>query len=221
MKNLSGQVGVYRRLNFNHLKLKTNPLIPVGTVINWWTVLENDLYKSFRTQTMRACLVRCKCGSERIKTYGELRDKRSPSCGCKSRQRSIDTVWRDLYAKIKQRGWDFHLTLPQLKFVSQLPCEYCGKEPSNIHRVKYKIDGVYKRVPLPKLEIRYSGMDRVDSTEGYTFGNVVPCCFDCNGMKSKLPVDEFFALIDRIRSHGSSAETIRQRAASLFALADS
>ena len=193
-----------------------HPLIPLGSSVGWWVVLENNLYKSFRTQKHRACRVRCRCGTEAVRTYGELRCGRSPSCGCKSKERSVDTIWNDLFNKVRGRGWDFHLTLPQLKFVSQLHCAYCGKEPSNIHRVKYKVDGVYKRIVDPSFEIRYSGMDRIDSTKGYIHGNVVPCCGECNGMKSKLPVDEFLGLIERIQLHKTTVVSIQQLAARLF-----
>jgi hypothetical protein len=215
MKNLSKQVGVYRRPNSNKLKLVTNPLIPIGDEFGWWVVLENDLYKSFSSQTMRACRVRCRCGTVKVLTYGELRCGRSPSCGCKSKERNIETIWNDLFEKHKRRGWEFHLTLPQFKVIVQRNCAYCDKEPSNIHRLKYKIDGVYKRISDPSLEIRYSGLDRVDTSKGYIAGNMVPCCFGCNKMKSVLSVDEFFALMERIRLHSSTANAIRELAASL------
>src|SRR4051794_16027996 len=142
-------------------KLRSNrvQLIPVGTKFGRWTVLENDLYKSFGNQTHRACRVRCECRAEAVRTYGELRCGRSPSCGCKSKERNIETVWRQMHNALKRRGWDFHLTLPELKFVTQLPCAYCGKEPSNVFRVKYKVDGVYQRGVDPSMEIRWSGLD--------------------------------------------------------------
>jgi hypothetical protein len=147
-------------------------------------VLANDLYREFGKQTHRACRVRCQCGTEAIRTYGELRCGRSPSCGCKSRERDIEAVWRDLLAKLSRRGWEFHLTLPQLKAVVQLPCAYCGREPSNVYRLRYKVGGVYQRGVDSSMEIRWSGLDRVDSAKGYMPGNVVPCCGECNGMKS-------------------------------------
>ena len=214
MKNLSSQVGVYRRPNSNKLKLVTNPLIPLGLWgDSWWEILENDLYKSFKSQTMRACRVRCRCGTVRVLTYGELRCGRSPSCGCKSKQRSIETIWNDLFEKHKRRGREFHLTLPQFKVIVQKNCAYCGKEPSNTHRVKYKVDGAYKRIPDASMELRYSGLDRVDTSRDYVAGNVVPCCFGCNKMKSVLSVDEFFALVARIHAYNSNAATIREQAA--------
>jgi hypothetical protein len=218
MKNLSGQVGVYRRPHSNHLKLRTNPLFPIGKKFGRWRVIENDWYKAFKSQVMRACLVRCSCSAqtEAYLTYGELRCGRSPSCGCKSKQRDIETVWRDLLEKLRRRGWEFHLTLPQLKYVTQLNCAYCGKEPSNVYRLRYKVDGVHQRGVDPSMEVRWSGLDRIDSSKGYEYGNVVPCCGECNAMKSKLPLDVFLALVERIRSHNPTVAGIRQQAATLF-----
>ena len=192
-----------------------HPLIPIGTKFVRWTVLANDLYKAFGTQTHRACRVRCECGTEAVRTYGELRCGRSPSCGCKSKERSIGRVWNELHNALKRRGWDFHLTLSQLKAITQLHCAYCGKEPSNLYRSKYKVDGVYQRGVDPSMEIRWSGLDRIDSAKGYIHGNVVPCCGECNGMKTNHSLDEFFVLLERIRSHNPTVEGIRELAATL------
>jgi hypothetical protein len=201
---------------YNKLKY---PLIPLGMYPeSRWEVLENDLYKVFETQTQRACLVRCSCGTTDpvVRTYGELRCGRSPSCGCISKERSIESVWNDLLEKIKRRGWDFHLTLPQLKAVVKLPCVYCGKDPSNVYRLRYKVDGAYQRGVDPSMELRWSGLDRVDSSQGYIHGNVVPCCGECNAMKSKLSLDDFYALMERIRAHNSTIAGIRALASTLF-----
>ena len=193
-----------------------HPLIPIGTEFGRWVVLENNLYKKFGTQTHRACRVRCQCGTQAIRTYGELRCGRSPSCGCKSRERNLESIWKQLHGAIGRRGRDFHLTLPELKMISVLPCAYCGKEPSNVYRVKYKVDGVYQRIDNPSLEVRYSGIDRIDSTKDYVHGNVVPCCGGCNAMKSKLPLDKFLALIVRIHTHNPTVAKIHEQAATLF-----
>ena len=202
-----------------HNKLKY-PLIPLGPYPHSrWEVLENDLYKSFGNQSTRACRVRCQCGTEAIRTYGELRCGRSPSCGCISRERHLDSVWRQLRNSLSRRDWEFHLTLSQLKVCvrPRLPCAYCGKEPSNIFRMKYKdVDGVYRRGVDPSMEIRWSGLDRVDSSLGYIHGNVVPCCGECNAMKSKLPLDEWFTLMARSQSHNPTVAGVHELAASLL-----
>lgn len=192
-----------------------HPFFAIGTKIGRWTVIENDLVRTFPTQTQRACRVRCECGTEAVRTYGELRCGRSPSCGCKSKERSIEAVWKQFYAKFR-REWDCHLTLPQVKALVQLPCVYCGKEPSNRFRVRYKVDGRYQRGVEPSLELLTNGLDRVDSTKGYVLGNVVPCCFECNRMKSNHPISHWFSLMERIRSYNSSPEKVAGTAISLL-----
>lgn len=219
MKNLSKQVGVYRRSDTTKLKqLDTYPLIPVGEIFGKWTVLENDWYKSSKKYTDRACLVRCQCGVERVVTYRALRGKISSSCvACRpKRARSIATMWRVLWNVYRQRGRDFHLTVSGLKFLSLLPCVYCGKEPSNLLRRKYQADGEYNYEVAPEMALRYSGIDRLDSTKGYIHGNVVPCCWDCNKIKGALPLDEFLGLIARIHAHNPTVVKIHELAERLF-----
>lgn len=57
-------------------------------------------------------------------------------------------------------------------------CRYCGTKPS------------------PR-----NGMDRVDSKQGYSVNNCVPCCLTCNLMKHSLPVEVFLSHVARIHSH--------------------
>jgi hypothetical protein len=95
-----------------------------------------------------------------------------------------------------------------------MPCTYCGKEPSNVFYVKYRTKGQLSRVP--GMEIRYSGLDRVDSSKGYVHGNVVPCCGECNLLKNDGTLDEFFAHVERIQSHNPSVAGVLQLAATLF-----
>ncbi len=220
MKNLSGQVGVYRRSHTNQspLFLSINPPILVGAIFGKWTVLENDWYKSSKNYVDRACLVRCQCGVERVVADRALRGKKSSSClACKPvRARNIDTMWRLLWNVYRQRGRDFHLTVSELKVLSLLPCVYCGKEPSNLLRRKYQARGEYSYEVAPEMTIRYSGIDRIDSTKGYVHGNVVPCCWECNKIKSALPLDVFLALVARIHAHGPSVAGVREQAARMF-----
>jgi hypothetical protein len=35
------------------------------------------------------------------------------------------------------------------------------------------------------------GVDRIDNTKGYTSGNCVPCCWDCNRSKSNKTLKEY------------------------------
>lgn len=216
-------------ISYYHLKkgvtnscgcIRKHPLIPIGSKFKYWEVVQNNLYKDWKNQKQRACIVRCECGTEMIRTYGELRRGRTKSCGCRTKERNIKTVWNDLHYMLRmgatRRGIKFHLTLPELKFVTQMPCTYCGREPSNIQRRKYSVDGNYQRGVDPSMEILWSGLDRIDSSKGYLHGNVVPCCKECNRMKMNLPLDDFLALVAQIQQHGPTAEKIQSLAATLF-----
>lgn len=218
MKNLSEQVGVYRRSYVNPEVRQFT--IPIGTMFGFWTVIENDLYKSSKKYTEYSCRVRCRCGSESVIASRKLRDGTAKRClRCRpAPKRKLATMWTLLFNVYRQRaratGREFHLSLPQLKFVSLLPCVYCGKEPDNLLRRKYVVDGVLDYPP--EMEIRYSGLDRIDSEKGYILGNILPCCWQCNKIKSAMPLDEFLALIARIQKHNPSVEGILHQAATLF-----
>lgn len=70
----------------------------------------------------------------------------------------------------RKRHLSFDLDLSDLGKITSLPCHYCGAAP----------------------EV-YSGIDRVDNSRGYVFGNMVPCCWKCNQMKGKLSEEVFLA----------------------------
>jgi 5-methylcytosine-specific restriction endonuclease McrA len=129
-------------------------------------------------------------------------------------ERGIEQVWRDLYDRHMERKCGFHLTLSELMVITQLPCSYCGKVPSNVYHLTYKTGG--KNHVDTSKEIRCSGIDRVDSSKPYVHGNVVPCCWVCNRMKGPMPLDKFLGAVRRIRKHHSSSEKVLHQAASVF-----
>ena len=45
---------------------------------------------------------------------------------------------------------------------------------------------------------KYNGIDRLDSTEGYTTDNCVSCCTTCNWMKKKMPLEKFLQKVKEI-----------------------
>ena len=66
-------------------------------------------------------------------------------------------------ANAKLRGISFEISFDQFMTFWQKPCTYCGEGVETI------------------------GLDRVDSNQGYTIANIVPCCSTCN--RSKLELD--------------------------------
>jgi hypothetical protein len=73
--------------------------------------------------------------------------------------------------------------------ISQLPCHYCGREPSNLS--KSKRGGTFY----------YNGLDRLDSSKDHSIDNVVPSCAQCNVAKMDASYDNFISWIQRVYDH--------------------
>ncbi len=81
-------------------------------------------------------------------------------------------------AQRKGLGWNIPLAaVVELIFRD---CLYCGAKPSNRFTVQRPAVGQRAKSLL------YTGLDRLDSSQGYTVGNVIPCCFECNSIKSNI-----------------------------------
>ena len=53
-----------------------------------------------------------------------------------------------------------------------------------------------------------NGIDRLDSSKGYTINNCVPCCSKCNLMKSNFKKEDFLQHISKIYNFSISSTTI-------------
>lgn len=78
-------------------------------------------------------------------------------------------------------------------------CTYCGTSPANRYESHERFGPVQYR-GVPRI-YRYTGLDRVNSSVGYTSDNVTPCCGKCNLAKRDLTVGDFFQHIRRIVQH--------------------
>lgn len=74
------------------------------------------------------------------------------------RRRKLAQIFSKARASALHRNLTWELTVEELSYLRSLPCQYCAG-------------------PLPPTG---SGLDRKDNAAGYTKGNVVPCCTDCN-----------------------------------------
>ena len=94
-------------------------------------------------------------------------------------------AWADYYLHYRERdrrrGLRMGLSFAQFREMSLLPCVYCGDPPSG-------------------SPIARNTLDRIDSSGGYTAGNVVPCCTVCNLAKKDMSLDTFHAWLDRVVS---------------------
>jgi 5-methylcytosine-specific restriction endonuclease McrA len=71
--------------------------------------------------------------------------------------------------RAKSKNWSFDLTVDDYIKITSEPCSYCNEAVSR---------GV-------------GGIDRVDSSKGYTKDNSVSCCMKCNSGKGTMTVEEY------------------------------
>lgn len=89
----------------------------------------------------------------------------------------------------KDRQLNFDLDKQQFRSLTKKDCFYCGasptaeRAPSSAKKGKCVSGGAYV----------YNGVDRVDSSVGYTVENAVSCCATCNRMKGVLSQADFIA----------------------------
>lgn len=163
-------------------------IIVPGETVGEWTVLERN---------GRKATVQCSCGKIFVRYASNLTSGKSTRCQkCQgkhlstTRTNNYSEEWR---ARIVNRcirtGWagqhrEFHLDDEYVYQLSQQPCVYCGEPPANTWK--------------GFIDIKYSGLDRVDSSKGYTADNVVPSCFVCNRAKSAMSQDDFRSWVVRV-----------------------
>lgn len=83
-------------------------------------------------------------------------------------------------ANAKKRGTPFAVPFAFFAELLFRDCIYCGSPPSNLFTVARPRPGQVARTML------YQGLDRLDPSRGYTAKNLVPCCFECNQIKSNV-----------------------------------
>lgn len=93
-----------------------------------------------------------------------------------SYKRTASARYRILKSGAKKRGYSFDLPRALFDDLTTDRCFYCGVEPSPAN-----------------------GVDRVDNSRGYEFGNVVSCCEQCNRAKWVFSRDEFVAWVERVQ----------------------
>lgn len=85
---------------------------------------------------------------------------------------------------------NLQLDVVEVKRPSTKNSNYCNITPSQVSFNKSKV-----------YSYTYNGIDRVDSSKGYEFDNIVTCCGDCNLMKRDMSYDDFLNKIKRISNY--------------------
>jgi hypothetical protein len=100
--------------------------------------------------------------------------------------RRLTTRYRRYKQLASSRHLEFELIFEDFEEISTQACHYCGSLNED------------------EFGNLYSGIDRIDSTNGYTLNNVVPCCAMCNRMKNKRNVNSWIERMSQILSHLNS-----------------
>lgn len=148
-------------------------------------------------------LVRCDCGKEKLVPSTKLAGGEIASCGCKAYRRGprttkghsgLNALLKRYHEAARKRRLDFTLTLFQFKTLTSSSCYYCGISP---YKVIYGSQGDCKE----HGKYVHNGVDRVDSSIGYTPDNCVACCMTCNLAKHTLSTQQFLDWIERVYLH--------------------
>ena len=169
----------------------------VGRVFDRWTV------KQYGKNSYYIC--ECICGSIKSVAGSSLKSGSSKSCGCLKKEIfSSKPNWMgsnrlpsgeasmnamiDAYKRgARERNLEYSLTKEQFRELTSLNCWYCNKPPSSLWKQK-RTNGSYLN----------NGIDRKNNNIGYTIENSVPCCTDCNFMKSSRSYEDFLNKIKEI-----------------------
>ena len=171
-----------------------------GQVFGRLTVITRDGgYKPVRW------VCQCACGEICSIRAGNLKSGNVKSCGCLRRETmggiggenllpNNEAIINGLFARYKRsaylRGLEWRLTLEDFKAVIFQSCAYHGGTLSH----------VTSRINRPG-QVVCNGIDRVDSSLGYTPSNIVAACWECNRMKGAKSTEEFKAHISQIYEH--------------------
>lgn len=155
------------------------------------------------------CQCKCDCGKELFVRKQSLLNGNTKSCGCyrKDHCQSIGLLRsgvpptktnksttspspiKALIRKYKynslKRGILFELSDKDFSALVKKNCYYCNKEP-------------LQKIRVGKYSTIYNGVDRLDSSKGYSKENCVSCCKQCNIAKSSHSLLDFFEWIKKV-----------------------
>lgn len=167
--------------------------------------------KDHRNKHLWLCL--CECGSEKVMVSDNLSSGKSNSCGClksefltrKGNQYGLyedrgvallKVQYSHLKRRDKNKGFSETISFDVFSRLSKSPCKYCGLEHSK--EIEDRLNESKNQKRLSDHVLKCNGIDRVDSSKGYTVENSVACCKYCNTAKNTMTESEFYTWIKRV-----------------------
>ncbi len=159
---------------------------------------EGKISKAGKPYIARLYFGKCSfCNGVKEYTYSNLKWCRQTSCGCKKQKIVFGTqsIQRQFHNSMKissqKRNRICDLSQEEAVKLAEQACFYCGEIASTLRHNARSKKGLYPAWVM-------NGIDRLDSKIGYTLGNVVSCCKECNRMKNDTSVPIFVAKIKRL-----------------------
>jgi len=176
--------------------------VNVGDLVGEFVVLRSEFVGKNKTWVCR-----CRCGTEK-KFWKISAISGQKTCGCGTdeagltakQRRSMLSRMQGYKAGARSRGFDWELSYVDFVKVATGNCFYCGVEAKTWDCVS-NAPSVRKGSPNIKpqdYQIKFNGVDRLDSSIGYLSQNVVSCCVRCNRSKSDMTLDEFKSHVERM-----------------------
>lgn len=149
----------------------------------------------------------CDCGATKVARGYNLREGSTKSCGCLSVEvgngghfnpNRNDALLRRVCRRQLDAARDRQscdLTYEEVKEIIFRPCRYCGKVGTRVQK------DIQNGKKISELEVYYNGLDRLDSSVGYTKQNTVACCWICNRAKGTISEVDFKSHISKMYNH--------------------
>lgn len=151
--------------------------------------------RNIKNKRLHVC--QCICGNIAKYDASHLntgRSKNCSRCSYKTRPQSevkytpLERLFNlSIVQRVKKKNIPLEITIDEYSNIIEANCYYCGAEPL----LKRYAGGI----------IWANGVDRIDSSIGYTLDNCVACCKKCNTMKMDMKVYDFFEQILKIVKH--------------------
>lgn len=157
-----------------------------------------EIHKDLKNRRYLAtCL--CDCGRTKTTSFRNLQRGCTTHCGCvptitnkglPEGESCRNSLIQSYKSNARSKGLPFTLTSDKCVSLFQGACFFCGQPPSEVFTKKNH-----------KGSYTYSGIDRIDSSQGYTPENVVSCCTACNFLKGNRSNEQFLRHIQKIYKH--------------------
>lgn len=185
-------------------KKNNTRLSRIGNIYGIYEILSYEGSKILKSGETLYYKVRCiKCGNISIKTWNTIQKGRFGCENCyhlrkneyqpptlTSTKNSVKSFYKN---GAKRRNLEWNLSDEDFSNLIFDKCFYCGAEPK-----EYNSDKFANHTNLP---FKRNGIDRIDTSKGYSMENCVTCCETCNRMKLNYSQSDFINHIYKIKNY--------------------